>query len=292
VTSPPVSPPRPDPNREWKKSKAKTEDLLVLLNSGFLREKEVDMWRAATGDPYPMEKNPDEIPMFTGSRSGVCLFQRLLQRATGVQAFVHFCEAFLGIKPHWILFQKFFRVKPQPSAINPRVVGRAGIQMREDAAEQYLSYKLIDSNQDWKAKWFYITNHHPKLQKPSGKQPKHRPWWNSEPTMQEGIQLPELLAKIKPSREAGLRAEYVAFSFMKRRVQPLMARDTLGYQYTGDDDTSRMPGDEVNGDDIVDRLGRIFKDMSAYTPCPVPEYSAARPPNEVSSRTHCRVLIM
>jgi hypothetical protein len=23
------------------------------------------MWRAATGDPYPMEKNPDEIPMFT-----------------------------------------------------------------------------------------------------------------------------------------------------------------------------------------------------------------------------------
>jgi hypothetical protein len=27
--------------------------------------------------------------------------------------FVHFCEAFLGIKPHWILLQKFFRVKPQ-----------------------------------------------------------------------------------------------------------------------------------------------------------------------------------
>jgi hypothetical protein len=40
--------------------------------------------------------------------------------------------------------------------------------MREDAAEQYLSYKLIDSNQDWKAKWFYVTNHHPELPKPSG----------------------------------------------------------------------------------------------------------------------------
>jgi hypothetical protein len=49
--------------------------------------------------------------------------------------FVHFCEAFLGIKPHWILFRKFFRVKPQPSASNLRVVGGAGIQMREDAAE-------------------------------------------------------------------------------------------------------------------------------------------------------------
>jgi hypothetical protein len=308
-TSPPVSLPRPDPNREWKKSKAKTKDLLALLNSGFLREKEVDMWRAAVGDPYPMEKNPDEIPMFTRfaerelSLPASDFFKGLLgyygieylnlnpNSIFHTSVFVHFCEAFLGIKPHWILFQKFFRVKPEPSASNPRVVGGAGIQMREDAAEQYLSYKLIDSNQDGKAKWFYVTNHHPELPKPSRKQPKHRPWWNSEPTMQEGLQLPKLLAKIKALREAGLRAEHVAFNFMKRRVQPLMARDTLGYQYTGDDNTSRIPGDEVDDDDIVDRLGRIFKDMPAYTPCPVPEYSAACPPNKVGSLRTCRVLI-
>jgi hypothetical protein len=42
----------------------KTEDLLALVNSGFLREKEMDMWRAAAGDPYPMEKNPDEVLIF------------------------------------------------------------------------------------------------------------------------------------------------------------------------------------------------------------------------------------
>jgi hypothetical protein len=109
--------------------------------------------------------------------------------------------------------------------------------------------------------------------------------------MQEGIQLPELLVKIKALREAGLRAEHVAFSFMKRRVQPLMARDTLGYQYTGDGDSSRMPGGEVDDDDIVDRLGRIFKDMPAYAPCPVLDYSAAHPPNEVSSRTQVEYLL-
>jgi hypothetical protein len=261
------------------------------------------MWRAAAGDPYPMEKNPDEIPMFTQFvERGLSLpasdfFKGILEyygieylnlNPNGIfhtSIFVHFCEAFLGIKPHWVLFRKFFRVKPQPSANNPRVVGGASIQMREDAAEQYLAYKLIDSNQDWKSKWFYITNHHPELPKPSGKQPKHRPWWNYEPTMQESIQLPELLAKIKALREAGMRAEHVAFSFMKSRVQLLMARDTLGYQYTGDDDTSRMPGGEVDDDDIIDKLGRIFKDMPAYTPCPVPEYPAARPTNEVSSCT-------
>jgi hypothetical protein len=156
--------------------------------------------------------------------------------------------------------------------------------MREDAADQYFAYKFIESNQDWKDKWFYVTNHHPKLLKPNGKQPKHRAWWNTEPTMQEGIQLPELLQKIKALREVGLRVVHVAFSFMKRRVQPLMASDTLGYQYTGDEDTLRMPRNEVDDEDIVERLGRIFKDMPPYTPCPVPECFAARPPNKVSSR--------
>jgi hypothetical protein len=129
-STPPTSPPRPNPNKEWKKSKAKTEDLLALLNSSFLREKEVDMWHAAAGDPYPMEKNPDEIPMFTRFvERGLALpasdfFKGLLDyygieylnlNRNGifhVSVFVHFCEAFLGIKPHWVLFQKFFCMKP------------------------------------------------------------------------------------------------------------------------------------------------------------------------------------
>jgi hypothetical protein len=66
-----------------------------------------------------------------------------------------------------------------------------------------------------------------------------------------------------------------------------MARDTLGFEYNGDDDTSRMPGDEADDDNIVDRLAWIFKVMPPYTACPIPEYSAARPPKEVSSRTQC-----
>jgi hypothetical protein len=110
--------------------------------------------------------------------------------------------------------------------------------------------------------------------------------------MQEGIQLPDLMKKIKAPKEAGLRAEHVAFSFMKRRVQQLMDRDTLGYQYTCDRDSSRMAGGEVDDDDIVERLGKIFKDMPPYNPCPVFEYSVSHLPNKVSSHDFClRVLI-
>jgi hypothetical protein len=88
-----------------------------------------------------MEKNPDEIPMFTRfAERGLSLpasdFFKGLLGYYGIEylnlnpngifhtsIFVNFCEAFLGIKPHWVLFRKFFRVKPQPSANNPRVVG-------------------------------------------------------------------------------------------------------------------------------------------------------------------------
>jgi hypothetical protein len=60
----PPSTPRPNPAKEWKKAKLMIEDLLTLVNNGFLHKKEMDIWCTATGDQYPMEKYPDEIPMF------------------------------------------------------------------------------------------------------------------------------------------------------------------------------------------------------------------------------------
>jgi hypothetical protein len=124
--SSPPSIPHPNPAKEWKKAKLKTEDLISLVNSGFLREKEMDLWCAAAGDPYPMKKNPDEIPMFARfAMRGLALpasdfFKGLLRyydieylnlNPNGIFhifVFLHFCEAFVEIKPHWVLFRKFF----------------------------------------------------------------------------------------------------------------------------------------------------------------------------------------
>jgi hypothetical protein len=151
---------------------------LHLVNSGFLREKVVDGWNAATSDAYP-KKNSDEILMFSHFvERGLVLpasefFPRLLHyyiiehvhmNPNGIlhtSIFVHFCEAFMGIQPHWVLFQKFFWLMPQTNADDPRVVRGTGVQMYEDVMGQYLPYKLIDSNQEWKQWWFYVNNHHP-----------------------------------------------------------------------------------------------------------------------------------
>jgi hypothetical protein len=116
-SSSPPSSPRPNPAKEWKKAKLKTEDLLALVNSGFLREKEMDLWRTATGDSYPMEKNLDEIPIFAQfMKRGLALpasnFFKGMLRYYGIEylnltpngifhtsIFVHFYEAYVGIKP-------------------------------------------------------------------------------------------------------------------------------------------------------------------------------------------------
>ena len=99
--------------------------------------------------------------------------------------------------------------------------------------------------------------------------------------MQECIQIPELLAKIAQKKAQGLTAERVAFSFMKRRVQPLMQREHLGFEYTGADDGSRLSAEEISDDLVMERLQKIFKNLHEI-PAAVQEYSADNPPRMVS----------
>jgi hypothetical protein len=77
--------PAPIPTKEWKKSKMKTEDLLALVNSRFLREKEMDVWRAAAGNMYPMEKprRSPHVRQVRGARTSTP-GQRFLQGAASV----------------------------------------------------------------------------------------------------------------------------------------------------------------------------------------------------------------
>jgi hypothetical protein len=84
--------------------------------------------------------------------------------------------------------------------------------------------------------------------------------------MQEGPQLLALLEKVVALRTAGLRDEHMAFSFMKRRVKTLIRRIHLGYEYTGEDDPSRLHEEDISGELIVEQLGEIFRDMPPYIP--------------------------
>jgi hypothetical protein len=174
------------PSGECTHSKCSLSDLNKLVSEGLLQDKSLVNWRPSFCEPFPME-NVDKIVTFyhfaeRGLALPSCSFFRGLLYFYGLEfhhlnpnsichiaIFIHFCEAFLGIEPHWDLFRFLFWVKPQPTTKNLSVVGGAGIQLRQQAGDRYLSYKFPSNIPGWKNHWFYIENHAPQLPKKFGK---------------------------------------------------------------------------------------------------------------------------
>ena len=80
-----------------------------------------------------------------------------------IAIFVHLCEAFLGIYPHFDLFKSLFFLNPYPNFKNVTTVGGANLELRPDMAGRYIPYTSRCQIGDWKAEWFYIDNHAPTL---------------------------------------------------------------------------------------------------------------------------------
>jgi hypothetical protein len=180
-----------------------------------------------------------------------------------ISIFIHFCEAFLGIEPHWDLFRFLFRVKPQPTSKNLSVVGGAGIQLRQQASEKSLSYKFPSNIPGWKNHWFYTENHAPQLPEKTNNPPVVRPEWNIELSRGDMDQVEELLEIIEANKLMGVTGTSVMFSFFKRRVQPIQQRHRLGFEYTGAKDPSRMCAEELSDDAALLRVKRVLLDVDA-----------------------------
>ena len=58
-----------------------------------------------------------------------------------------------------------------------------------------------------------------------------------------------------------LTGEVVVFDWMKRRIQPLQAREMLGFQYQGIADPSRYSKEEVSDDEAFSRIQRLLKNV-------------------------------
>jgi hypothetical protein len=258
---------------EWSISKCSRHHLANLVLGGLLQERNLINWRLALRNPFPME-NVDEIVSFCSfSERGLalptCSFFRGLLYYYGIELqhlnpnsiFIHFCEAFLGIEPHWALFRYLFRMKPQPTAKNPSVIGGAGIQLRQHTSDKYISYKFPSNIPRWKQQWFYIANDGPQLPVRLGKSPVQRAEWTLEPAEAEMDQVNELLELIAAHKEMGVTGASVMLSFFKRQIQPIQQRHTLGFEYMGTEDPSRMCTKELGDDAALVRVKRILLDV-------------------------------
>src|SRR5438105_3891276 len=136
------------PNSEevWAKSSVMEEELERMVKEFVLPEKNLIGWRAADGESFPTA-NTDEIVVFVplfyrGFSLLTSSFFRGLLHWYGIElinlnpnsilhisAFIHLCEAFLGVRPYFNMFCYLFALKATQKSGQINVVGGARLQL-------------------------------------------------------------------------------------------------------------------------------------------------------------------
>ena len=114
------------------------------------------------------------------------------------------------------------------------------------------------------------------------------PEWNMKPV--DESQVPELLERIAILRQNNLTGEAIMFDWMRRRIQSLQARETLGFQYQGTADSSRYSEEEISDEEILSRVQRLLRDVKKVPFVP-DMFSAANPPKQVPDKSSRCIVI-
>ena len=159
----------------WRKSKMSEAAVQELENMGLLQSQAVIQRRAGEGEDYPFKGTLETILFRDFVERGLAVpvseFFHTLLHFWGIQLhhltpqsilhhsiFAHFCEVFLGILPHFHLFQHFFILAPIPNATKPAIVGGCELVLRSESRDEYLSYKPAGKGVEWKSFWFHVGN--------------------------------------------------------------------------------------------------------------------------------------
>ena len=79
-----------------------------------------------------------------------------------ISIFIHFCEVYLRVLPHFNLFRHLFWLKKK-SGGGSKVVGGMYLQLHDRMAGEYITVPLNTSLKGWNAMWFYMKQSHPTI---------------------------------------------------------------------------------------------------------------------------------
>ena len=71
---------------------------------------------------------------------------------------------------------------------------------------------------------------------------------------------------------------------MNRRIQPLQARESFGFQYQGTTDPSRYSKEEISDDVAFSQIQRLLRNVKKVPIVPN-TFSAANPPKQVLDKS-------
>jgi hypothetical protein len=157
----------------WEPSTMTKEKIQALVDRGLLRPEVVVDWKAPTGEAFPTEDVKEQVVFGsfferglnipTGDFSRGLLFYYKLEQVhlfsnsiTIVSTFIHFCEAYLGIMPHFLLWRHLLCVKNAGKRAD--VVGAAMFCLRSGLKLEWIDTDLPDNTAGWRSDWFYVAD--------------------------------------------------------------------------------------------------------------------------------------
>jgi hypothetical protein len=175
-----------DPQTMWVRSTMTEAKIQALVDRDLLRPKVEVEWRAAAGEQIPSEDIKEQVIFASFYERGFNLplgdFFRGLQYCYNLKlvhlvpnsitmesTFIHFCEAYLGISPHFLLWRYLFCVKSTGKRSGP--VGAVMFTLRSGLKAEWIDNDLPDNTAGWRSEWFYIVDQLPGLPRRIGDKP-------------------------------------------------------------------------------------------------------------------------
>uniref|UniRef100_A0ACD5U622 Uncharacterized protein n=1 Tax=Avena sativa TaxID=4498 RepID=A0ACD5U622_AVESA len=204
-----------------------------------------------------------------------------------IACFITFYECWLGIEPHFGLFQKLYSVKRQSGSDGVYPICGCIISLRYNFL--YFSFSMSGSVQYWRRRCFYIRDSTVDGQN-FGLAPfnstqtiqQKRSWKNHilEGEVEEIEELYRRVEDLQVIPEKEVNGVDIIRTFLKRRVQPLQSRAHPMFLYTGRHDPTRVAAEELSKGDL-DRVLRPLLKFKAEEDLPgrslTPPFSASRP---------------
>jgi hypothetical protein len=176
TTIPPIDPNSQLPFAGNHMSVVSKSDLLRLVSVGVLPLKELCSWQICRGVTVPTEDTHESVIYIPFLIRGLALpispfFRGLLDfyhlnlthlnpnSILQVSVFVHLCEAYLRILPHFGLWKYLYHCWPGMAVGQHQLVGGASLEMRHGRKSEYLDIPLKDSIKGWRLEWFIVENH-------------------------------------------------------------------------------------------------------------------------------------
>jgi hypothetical protein len=182
-----------------------------------------------------------------------------------VSTFIHFCEVYLGISPHFLLLRYLFCVKSTGKRSGP--VGVLMFSLRSGLKAEWIDIDLPDNTAGWRSEWFYIVYQLPGLPCPTGHKLVKMNEWDLGLSSRDLEDLKGVLELVNDMKKWGVTGAAVARSFCWRMIQPIKDRVHPAYKYWGQSDPTREVNRKVSKGEMAARVSQMYSGKVKVKKC-------------------------